>query len=158
MPCFVCPCVLCHSVAIAMATAFTVVAFQSVNKRCKDESLAARRDSVRGSAGWIRETVFRSELTAHETQSTRPPWMMNLCVVRNDVNLELIPCALRHMSNEHSMCASPVFGSSGDCGFFVQLIIKFCRIYADMNESSGTPCGTRSTPEVLQYHTLVLVL
>ena len=27
----------------------------------------------------------------------------------------------------------------GGCGFFVQLIIKFCRIYADMNESSGTP-------------------
>jgi hypothetical protein len=28
---------------------------------------------------------------------------------------------------------------TGGCGNFVQLIIKFRRIYAGMNESSGTP-------------------
>ena len=31
------------------------------------------------------------------------------------------------------------FRTSGGCRFFVQLIMKFRRIYAGMNESSGTP-------------------
>ena len=39
----------------------------------------------------------------------------------------------------------------GGCGFFVQLIIKFRRIYADMNESSGTPRITLERFDLIIY-------
>jgi hypothetical protein len=39
-----------------------------------------------------------------------------------------------HWSAVHAYVYAP-----GGGGFFVQLIIKFGRIYPDMNESSGTP-------------------
>ena len=47
--------------------------------------------------------------------------------------------------DRYSICVTVILATyvlepnTGGCGFFVQLIMKFRRIYAGMNESSGTP-------------------